>query len=373
MKLFNLLWFHPKFFLPTSKIFWDQWSRGPPYYAALVYTDRNTNPSDFLSRHPCPETDNKHETSAENYVNFITTHAVPKAMTVKEIQDAAKNDETLQHLAEIFHKQTLNSINDIQTSAENLNELKLFAKVRDELTVNEQLGIILRGTRIIMPYSLRQRAIKLAHEGHQGLAKTKQLIREKLWFPRIDKNVEELIRSCIPCQANCTAAQPVPLKMNELPPKPWHTVHVDFCGPFSTGEYLLVVIDAYSRFPEVEIVKSTSAVSTIAKFERIFATHGLLHIIKSNNGPPFNSNNIRLYMKENGIKHQRITPLWPQANSEVENFMKPMEKAIRAACIEKKTGAKNCSVFYSIIEPPPTQRQNSHQLSCYLIGQLTSN
>ena len=174
-----------------------------------MYTDGNTNPSDFLSRHPCPETDNKHETSAENYVNFITTHAVPKAMTVKEIQDATKNDETLQHLAEIIRKQTWNSINDIQTSAENLNELKLFAKVRDELTVDEQLGIILRGTRIIMPYSLRQRAIKLAHEGHQGLAKRKQLIREKLWFPRIDKNVEELIRSCIPCQANCTASHPL--------------------------------------------------------------------------------------------------------------------------------------------------------------------
>ena len=93
-------------------------------------------------------------------------------------------------------------------------------------------------------------------------------------------------------------------------------------------------------------MKSTSAVSTIAKFERIFATHGLPHIIKSDIGPPFNSKDMRLYMKENGIKHQRITPLWPQANSEVENFMKPMEKAIRAACIEKKTGEKNCSVFY---------------------------
>ena len=58
-------------------------------------------------------------------------------MTVKEIQDATKNDETLQHLAEIIRKQTWNSMNDIQTSAQNLNELKLFAKVGDELTVNE--------------------------------------------------------------------------------------------------------------------------------------------------------------------------------------------------------------------------------------------
>ena len=93
-------------------------------------------------------------------------------------------------------------------------------------------------------------------------------------------------------------------------------------------------------------MKSTSAVSTIVKFERIFATHGLPHIIKSDNGPPFNSNDIRLYMKVNGIKHQRITPLWRQAYSEVENFMKPMEKAIRAARIEKKLAKR--TVQFSI-------------------------
>ncbi|CAB4028603.1 PREDICTED: uncharacterized protein K02A2.6-like, partial [Paramuricea clavata] len=217
--------------------------------------------------------------------------------------------------------------------------------VRDELTINEQLGIILRGTRIIMPCSLRERAIRLAHEGHQGLAKTKQLIRKKIWFPRIDKDVETLIRGCIPCQANGTANHPAPLKMTELPPKPWHTVHVDFCGPFPTGEYTLVVIDAYSRFPEVEIVKSTSATSTISKLERIFATHGLPNILKSDNGPPFQSNEFKQFMTENGIKHQRITPLWPKANSEAENFMKPMEKAIRAAHIEKKNWRKELYHF----------------------------
>ena len=79
-----------------------------------------------------------------------------------------------------------------------------------------------------------------------------------------------------------------------------------------------------------------SAVSTIAKFERTFATHGLTQIIKSDNGPPFNSNDIKQYTKENEIKHQRITPLRPQAHSEAENFMKPKEKAIRAVRIGKK-------------------------------------
>ena len=94
-------------------------------------------------------------------------------MAVEEIQEATKNDEALQYLAEIIRKQTWNSIKDIRTSAENVNELKSFAKLKDELTLNEQLSNILRGTRTIMPSSLRPRAINRAHEGHQGLAKTK--------------------------------------------------------------------------------------------------------------------------------------------------------------------------------------------------------
>jgi len=125
--------------------------------------------------------------------------------------------------------------------------------------------------------------------------------------------------------------------MSSLPPETWHTVHVDFCGPFPTGEYLFVVIDAYSRFPEVEVVHFTAANT---KMDRIFATHGLPQVVRSDNGPPFNSEEIRKYMVENGISHLRITPLWPQANSEAENFMKPMTKAIRSAHAEGKPSKK---------------------------------
>lgn len=98
----------------------------------------------------------------------------------------------------------------------------------------------------------------------------------------------------------------------------------------------MVVIDAYSRFPEVDIVHSTKAASTISKLERIFATHGIPTIIKSDNGPPFTSHEFHAYITETGVKHQKITPHWPQANSEAENFMKPLTKAVRAAYTEKK-------------------------------------
>lgn len=126
----------------------------------------------------------------------------------------------------------------------NIAELKAFSRIRDELTVNEETDIILQGNRIMMPLSLRQQAMSIAHEGHQGLVKTKQLLREKIWFPKIDEEAKKLINNCMACQANSPASYPDPLQMSPLPPEPWHTVHMDFCGPFPTGEYVLVVIDA---------------------------------------------------------------------------------------------------------------------------------
>ena len=124
--------------------------------------------------------------------------------------------------------------------------------------------------------------------------------------------------------------------MSPLPTQPWHTVHMDFCGPFPTGEYPFDNTDAYSRFPEVDIVHSTSASAITPRMDRIFSNHGIPLIVKSDNDPPFTSDKIKRYMEENGIKHCRTTPLWSQAKYEVENFMKPLTKATHSAYAEGK-------------------------------------
>ena len=120
---------------------------------------------------------------------------------------------------------------------------------------------------------------------------------------------------------------------------------MDFCGLFPTGEYLFVITDAYSRFPEVDIVQSTSASAIIPRMDRMFCTHEILCIVRSNNGPPITSDEIKKYMKENSIKHCRTTPLWPQANSEVENLMNLLTKAARSAHVEGKVWKKYLHKF----------------------------
>ena len=54
-------------------------------------------------------------------------------------------------------------------------------------------------------------------------------------------------------------------------------------------------------------------------------------------------NEFKAYMQENGITHQKITPLWPPANSEAENFMKPLTKTIRQHMLKEEIGKKTCT------------------------------
>ena len=63
--------------------------------------------------------------------------------------------------------------------------------------------------RIFIPLTLRSRPVELAHLGHQGIVKTKQLIRDKVWFPGIDKLTEDKVKNCLSCQA-ATAKSPPP-------------------------------------------------------------------------------------------------------------------------------------------------------------------
>ena len=95
--------------------------------------------------------------------------------------------------------------------------------------------------------------------------------------------------------------------MPSLSQGPWDMVHTDVSGPFPTDELVLVATDTYSRFPEVEIIHSTSAKATALKLDRIFVTHGRPRTIKTDNSPHLNSAELAEFMKQSGIKYERIT------------------------------------------------------------------
>ena len=310
-----------------------------PYNMTLEYKPGKDNPADFLSRHPhtIPNRDNK----AENYISYIVSNAVPKSLTLDEIREATALDGKL-----------LKVMDAVKTGRWHTSELTSFAKISNEISVTG--GVVLRGNRIVIPESLQKRVIKIAHQAHQGIVKTKQCLREKVWFPGIDVLVEAEIKSCIPCQAsNPQTANREPLQPSKLPSKPWTELSMDFAGPFPSGELLMVVIDDYSRFPEVEIVSSTSNACVLPKLESIFARQGYPEVLKTDNGPPMNSSQFTEFTNSCGIKHRKITPLHPEANGEAERFMRTLNRAIRAATAEGVNFKSRLTTFLRIYRATP--------------------
>jgi hypothetical protein len=138
-----------------------------PYTFKVVYKPGATNPADYLSRHPI-QSNHKQQLLTEEYVNFIASNSIPKAMTIDEIIAATNLDRSLQGLRAA-----------IKLNKWDCDIVNPYKPIKDELTVTSQ-GLVLRGTRIVMPRSLQQRAIEIAHDTHLGLSKTKALLREKI-------------------------------------------------------------------------------------------------------------------------------------------------------------------------------------------------
>ena len=304
-----------------------------PYSFRIVYQAGSNNPADYLSRHPTAESCRKQEKMTEQYINFVAQHSVPKAMTLAEIIDATNSDAVLTQVKDA-----------IRTNKWDSPAVKPFKPVKEELTTTSQ-GIVLRGTRIVIPAVLQQRTIDLAHQAHLGIDKTKSLIREKIWFPQIDNRVKSTIDHCLPCQAVGRPNPPEPITTTRMPKHPWTTLHVDFYGPLQTQEYLLVVIDRYSRFPEVDIVHSTKAAAVIPKLDRMFAVHGIPDVLISDNGPPFNSTDYKRYLETLGITPKFSTPLWPQGNAQAERFMQGLGKVLQTAKIQNRPWRQELSRF----------------------------
>ena len=133
-------------------------------------------------------------------MHSIVSDLVPVAMTLEEIREETAKDTTLTRLVKYI--QTGN-----RRACKTDSDLRAFFPVFNELSCAE--GLVLRGSRIVLPVHLHDRAVKLCHEGHPGIVRTNQLLWSKLWFPGLERKVEAEVESCIPCQVS------VPLTVHE--------------------------------------------------------------------------------------------------------------------------------------------------------------
>lgn len=153
-----------------------------------------------------------------------------------------------------------------------------YYKIRDELSVRGHY--IFRGSRLVVPVSLRHTLITLAHESHQGIVRTKQRLRDLYWWPCMDSQVQTCISACAPCQSNDKTAltHPAPLQPISVTDGPWKKLGLDIAGPFETAipscRYAVTLTDYYSKWPELAFCPSATTDGVIDFLTTVFSRHG---------------------------------------------------------------------------------------------------
>ena len=241
-----LLFIYSKKSQPSARV--NRWAlRIQPYRLTVRHIPGKDNISDSLSRLTRSKGSAGLSSEAEEYVRFVAENSTPQAPSTREIERGSDADKELSNVTKC-----------VQTEMWHKLENKRYLLVRNELSFIEKL--VLRGTRIIIPSSLRNQVLHLAHEGHPGIVPMKGRPRTKVWWPGCDKDAEMFCKTCHPCQMVSMPKPPEPLKRTELPIGPWQHISADLITPSLPSEdNLLVVVDYYSRYMEVEVLRSTTA------------------------------------------------------------------------------------------------------------------
>ncbi|XP_055623840.1 uncharacterized protein K02A2.6-like [Toxorhynchites rutilus septentrionalis] len=248
---------------------------------------------------------------------IVSSSAATMALKWQEIERASRDDPEIQQVIEALDS---GGEGDIPLP---------FKMISTELCRLDD--VLLRVDRIVIPQSLRQRVLQIAHEGHPGIRIMKSHLRTNSWWPKMDQDVERYVKACRGCVLVSAPNQPEPMIRKTLPSRPWEQIAIDFLGPLPDGENLLVCIDYYSRFMEVIEMNFITSASTIKELLIIFSRYGVPESIRADNGPQFSSDEFQAFCDEYGIHLETTIPYWPQMNGEVERQNRSILKRLRIA------------------------------------------
>ena len=211
------------------------------------------------------------------------------------------------------------------------------------------------GTRVVIPNKLRPAILQELHASHSGSSRMKELARSYVWWPGLDKDLEELSKSCSERLAHRANPPIAELHPWEWPNSPWHRLDVDYAGPVN-GHYFLIIVDAHSKWFDIYDTKGMTAKETMKCLRHSFAIYGLLVSIVSDNGPCFTWHEFADFVVNNGIRHITNAIYKPSTNSLAERMVQTFKRALHTSN-EPIITTIDKFLFYYRLTPHSTNRR----------------
>ncbi|UYV82722.1 K02A2.6-like [Cordylochernes scorpioides] len=125
--------------------------------------------------------------------------------------------------------------------------VKPYGHCKEELYIWKDL--LCRGQRFVIPKVQRKGILQTLHMSHQGISACKNRTHEAIYWPGLDRQIEEMVYKCRICQESQPSQRKEPLLPHEIANYPWQKVAIDF---FYLDQFVfIIIVDYYSRYLEV--------------------------------------------------------------------------------------------------------------------------
>jgi len=215
------------------------------------------------------------------------------------------------------------------------------------------------GYRLLIPKVLREVLLKEVHSTHLGISKMKTVCRSYMWWPGLDRDVEMWVQKCEACLQSRSEPRKAEAMKWEVTDGPMDRIHIDFL--YLRGKNYLIMIDVYTRWPEVIEMKIMNSKSVIEALREIFARFGLPNKVVSDNGPQFRSDEFINFCRNNSIKFVTSPPYHPATNGAAENAVRSLKSGILKATMDNSN--KNVSINTLIQRYLLTYRVTPHWIT----------
>jgi hypothetical protein len=188
------------------------------------------------------------------------------------------------------------------------------------MTAQDQL--VFKGAAVVIPAALRYEMMVKCHATHIGIEGCLRRARESA-------DMKDYISRCDVCLSHQNAQPKETLLQHEIIARPWAKIGADLCD--FRGRTLLVVVDYFSGYIEVERLQSTTTTAVSKALKALFARYGVPQVLMTDNGPQFASAEFAGFAAQWGFQHLTSSPHYPQSNGRAENASKQSSVCLRNA------------------------------------------
>ena len=273
--------------------------------------------ADTLSRAPLSRTTPSDLNLAQDIASYVNEviNAIPISDSrLEEVRQHQHEDHTCRLI--------MTYIEEGWPSKHNMSgTIGLYNLQKMHLTIDN--GIILYDNRLLIPPSLRHYVLDKIHSGHQGISKCRARARQSVWWPGINRDIEDLVKNCRECikQQN---NKPEPLIPTPTPDYPWQKVASDLFE-YEKRQYLLLV-DYYSRFIEVTELSKITSEEVILAMKKIFSRNGRPQCLITDNGRQYVSEEFKNFVHKLLITHITSSPGHHSGNGLAERTVRTIKE-----------------------------------------------